>query len=217
MQLKTASVEYLDELITRYPDLEPLKDSVAKAAHILYLCASDGGKILVCGNGGSAADSDHIVGELVKGFVLKRPLQESDIKCLKDAGIMDWESISAKLQRGIPALALTQHSALSTAITNDIDPYMVFAQQVYVHGRSGDVLLALSTSGNAKNIVTAAKVAKAFGMRIIGLTGQRESELDGFADVVIKAPATETYKVQELHLPIYHTLCLILEEEMFGA
>lgn len=214
--MRSKSIQYLNELIARYPNLSPLREDILKTAGILCRCANNRGKFLVCGNGGSAADSDHIVGELVKSFVLKRPVPESDVQRLKNAGISDWEQIANSLQRGVSAIALTQHSALSTAIINDTDPYMVFAQQVYVHGRSGDVLMGLSTSGNSKNVLNAAKVATAFGIHVIGFTGSRESAIEDFADVVIKVPETETFKVQEYHLPVYHTLCLILEEETFG-
>ncbi len=209
-------IAHLDEMILRYPDLEEVRDSVAKAAHMITASYRSNGKVMVCGNGGSAADSEHIVGELMKGFVLRREITPHDANRLKDFGISDWEEISKCLQQGIPAIALTGHPALSSAVLNDNDPFMTYAQQVYVLGRPGDVLIGLSTSGNSRNVVNALKVAKAFGVQTIGFTGSRPAKMDEFCDALIKVPATETFKVQEYHLPVYHTICLMVEEELFG-
>ncbi len=216
MVLKTSALDHLEELIGRHPHLEDMRKPLLHSAELICECAERGGKVLVCGNGGSASDSEHIVGELMKSFILPRKLQQEDIDRLRDAGYEDWESLVANLQRGIAAVALTGHPSLSTAVLNDTDPYMAFAQQVYVLGRSGDVLIGISTSGNARNVVNAVKVAKAFGVHTIGFTGCRPSQLEQLCSVTVKAPETETFKIQECHLPAYHTLCLMVEEQLFG-
>ena len=187
---------------------------VWEAYEILLECCSRGGQILVCGNGGSAADSDHIVGELMKGFRLKRELTGKEKEAF--SFVEDGESLAGRLQRGIPAISLNCHMALLTAIGNDTDYDMAFAQQVYGYGQEGDVLIALTTSGNSVNIVNAAKTAKAKGMKVIGITGSRNSRLRTFSDLCLQMPDTETYRVQEYTLPVYHTVCAMLEEKMFG-
>jgi D-sedoheptulose 7-phosphate isomerase len=210
-------MEYLDEMIERYPTLSVVREQMVRATEIMCDSYKADGKVMVCGNGGSASDSEHIVGELMKGFVLRRELPEADVKRIKDAGYEDWESLSQNLQRGIQGIALTGHPSLSTAVLNDNDPFMVFAQQVYVYGRTNDVLIGLSTSGNARNVCNALKIARAFGVTTIGMTGSRPSKMDDLCDVMIKVPETQTFKVQELHLPVYHVLCLMVEEEIFGG
>ncbi|MHB1191085.1 MAG: D-sedoheptulose-7-phosphate isomerase [Armatimonadota bacterium] len=213
MRLKPSAMRHVDELIARYPDLVGLRDCIAQAATLINKSYLGGGKVLVCGNGGSAADSEHIVGELMKGFILRRELLPQDVERLGKVGGGD---LAPCLQRGIPAVALTGHPALSSAVLNDNDPFMAFAQQVYALGKAGDVLIGLSTSGNSRNVVNAMKVAKAFGLSTVGLTGSAPCQMDEFGDVSIKVPATETFKVQEYHLPVYHAICMMVEEEIFG-
>ena len=205
--------EHLEMLIKRYPILKSCKDEINKAYLILEHGYSQYGKLLVCGNGGSAADSDHIVGELMKGFTKKRPLS----KDLKHALSEDEPGryMAEKLQMALPSIALTCHQALITAFSNDVDPDLVFAQQVLGYGEKNDVLLAISTSGNSKNVVYAANIAKKLGLKTIGLTGQHGGTLNSYCDVVIRVPETITSNVQELHLPVYHTLCTMLEEHFF--
>ena len=214
MPLKPSTLRYLDELSERYPALGAQRAAVLAIAEHLIACHRRGGKLLLCGNGGSAADSEHIVGELVKAFVLPRRLPEEHIQRLARIGE---EALAARLQQGIAAIALTANSALATAILNDVDPYAVFAQQVYVYGRPGDLLLGLSTSGNSRNVLNALKVARAFGLTTLGLTGEKPAAIDALCDVVIKVPATEPYKVQEFHLPIFHAVCLMAEQELFES
>lgn len=202
--------------MARYPALSVLREDVLSAAEILCDSFKSGGKLLVCGNGGSAADSEHIVGELMKSFVLPRKLGQQDIDRLKSGGFDGWDEIAGKLQRGAPAVSLVGHAALASAIANDTDAAMIYAQQVYVLGRPGDVVLGISTSGSARNVGNALKVARAFGLKTIGFTGCRESQMEAICDVTIKAPCKETYQVQEYHQPIYHALCLMVEQELFG-
>lgn len=213
IELKPSTIAYMNEFITRYPELKKTQGVVTDAVRMICACYRSGGKVMVCGNGGSAADSEHIVGELMKEFILPRHLPESHVNLLKEANC---EHLAGCLQQGIPAIALTAHTSIATAILNDTDPQVCFAQQVYVYGRPNDILMALSTSGNSQNILNALKVARAFGLSTLGLSGDRQCAMDELCDVSIKAPATQTYKVQELHLPIYHTICLMAEEELFG-
>ena len=214
--MKPSVLQHLDNLITRYPELSILKINILNAADMICESCKSDGKVLVCGNGGSAADSEHIVGELMKGFVLPRKLKQSDIDSIKNAGFSDWKYLADSMQQGIPAIALTEHSALSSAILNDNDPYMAFAQQTYVYGRPGDILIGISTSGNARNVCNALKVGKAFGVKTIGFTGSKPSAMEDICDIMLKVPAQETFKVQEYHLPVYHALCIMIEEEIFG-
>ena len=197
----------------RYPILETQKENIEAAINVLEKCYKNNGKILVCGNGGSSSDSAHITGELMKSFMLKRPLDEELLNKINK----EFENREAdKLQQGIPCIDLTAQSALLTAFANDVDPELIFAQQVvgYSSNCPNDVLLVLSTSGNSKNIVNAVKAAKAIGLKTIALTGENESELSKISTICIKAPATETYKVQEYHLPIYHYICMELEKRI---
>lgn len=206
----------LEELIRRYPILEAQKDYIQKAYEVLEETFLAGGKLLVAGNGGSAADAEHIVGELMKGFVKPRKLDESFERKLIQIDNSMGRDIADKLQGALPAIALVDHVALSTAYLNDVDPLLGFAQQTNGFGNSGDVLLAISTSGNSKNILYACVVAKAKGIKIIGLSGGNGGELKKISDVCVTVPEKETFKIQELHLPIYHALCLMLEERFFG-
>jgi len=178
---------------------------------------SSGRKLLVSGNGGSASDSEHIVGELMKEFKLKRRVFSDQAAALKEIDPELGQTLAEGLQGALPAISLTGHSSLITAFMNDAMPELVFAQQVNGYGKAGDVYLGISTSGNSKNVLYAAVNAKAKGLKVIGLTGSMENKLMKFADVCIRVPETETYKIQELHLPVYHCLCMMLEERFFGV
>lgn len=199
----------LAELLETYP---ALKTMPIRASYELLLSAGRyGGKILVCGNGGSAADAEHIVGELMKGFKLPRKLTEEEV-----ALFGDYAPMAGKLQKGVQAISLNSQTALMTALGNDNGYDMVFSQQVYVYGQPGDVLIAMTTSGNSANVVNAAATAKVRGMKVIGITGAAESKLSALCDVCLRLPVTQTYQVQELTLPVYHALCAMLEEDLFG-
>ncbi|MBK5262008.1 MAG: SIS domain-containing protein [Peptostreptococcaceae bacterium] len=203
------------QLFVRYPELNYCKDSIIEADMLLLKTAKEGGTIFTMGNGGSAADSDHIVGELMKSFIKKRELRDDYksklIKIDKNLG----KDLSLELQEGIRSISLTQHTSLSTAFANDVNPYLGFAQQLSVLSRIGDSVVCISTSGNSKNIIYAAIVAKAKGLKVIGLTGKGGGTLRDFCDICIDVNEKETYKVQELHLPIYHALCISLEDEFW--
>lgn len=205
----------LDTLIARYPDLSSVREAVEEAYRILEECYSRGGKLLIAGNGGSSADAEHIVGELMKGFVKRRELSGERKAALEAADPEHGRALADKLQEGLPAIALSGHPALSTAFLNDVDGDMIYAQQVWGYGTEGDVLLGISTSGNAKNIDYAVTAARAKGMKVIGLTGRDGGRLGARADAAVIVPEQETYRIQELHLPVYHALCLMLEERFF--
>ena len=205
----------LDTLITRYPVLAPMKEDIQAAHDLLAASFAAGGKLLLCGNGGSACDCEHIAGELMKSFVLPRPLGKQDADALKAAGDADARLASAR-QQGLPCVVLNGLPGLSSAFANDEEPALVYAQQAWVYARESDVLLGVTTSGNSDNVVQAAIAAKARGAKIIGLTGQKLGRLAPLCDVLLNVPDTETFRVQELHLPIYHALCLMLEEHFFG-
>lgn len=209
--------KHIELLLERYPSLVSERQNIINSYLIMEECYSNGGNLLVCGNGGSAADSEHIVGELMKGFKMPRKMNEEFSKKLKDADPEMGATLADNLQGALPAIALDGHIALSTAYMNDCEPLLCFAQQVNGYGNSGDVFLGISTSGNSKNVLYAATVARAKGMKVIGLTGAKDSKLSKFADVCVKVPNTETYMIQELHLPIYHCWCLMLEDYYFGS
>lgn len=214
-ELRKKLKEHVELLIARYPMLEGCEDSIIRAYFLLEESYSKGNKLLVAGNGGSAADSEHIVGELMKGFKLPRKLDAEISRKLIDESEELGKTLVENLQGALPAIALDGHPALSTAYMNDCEPLLCFAQQVNGYGVEGDVFLGISTSGNSKNILYAAVTAHAKGMKVIGLTGAKDSKLETLSDVCIKAPQTETYMIQELHLPIYHCLCLMLEDRFF--
>ena len=205
----------LDELIKRYPILERVREDIEAVYGILERCYENGGKLLIAGNGGSAADAEHIVGELMKGFVKRRPVTEEMKEALEKADPVRGKELSEKLQGGLPAIALVDHAALSTAFANDVDGMLSYAQQVNGYGKPGDVFLGISTSGNAENVMYAAVTAKAKGMQVVGLTGKDGGKLAGIADAAVIVPEMETYKIQELHLPVYHVLCLMLEHRFY--
>ena len=214
--LESKLQKQIDLLINRYPQLTVCEESIEKAYSLLEKCYENDNKLLIAGNGGSASDSEHIAGELMKRFKISRPVSSEFSKKLKKIDSVRGESLAKNLEQGLMAIPLVAHEALSTAYINDVDGYGVFAQQLYGFGRQGDVFLGISTSGDSKNIMNAAVVAKALDLRVIGLTGANGGELAKISDVVIKVPETETYMIQELHLPIYHCLCLMLEEHFFG-
>jgi D-sedoheptulose 7-phosphate isomerase len=197
----------------RYPSLLPVIDDIVNAYELICNCYDSLGKVLVCGNGGSASDGDHIVGELMKGFLLKRKLSDDEMSLFED---VDAKELAEKLQGALPAVSLNAHAALCSAFCNDVDDEAVFAQQVWGYSKdSPDVLIALSTSGNSKNVVNAAIAANAVGIDSIGITGQNGGKLAELCTVCIKIPETETYKIQELTLPVYHANCAALEAKFF--
>lgn len=212
--MKESTMNILNELTLRYPALTSLKEDVLAAFETLKTCYEQGGRVYLCGNGGSSADCEHIVGELVKSFKKKRPVSPALVDGLKGQGELGQELIN-DLEGGLPAISLCGHTPLTFAFLNDKNPMLTFAQQLSVMGRMGDVLITLSTSGNSKNCVYAALVAKALQMKTVFLGGGTGGKLKELADVSVVAPEKETYKVQEYHLPIYHCLCAMLEEEFF--
>jgi len=208
-------MDEFEELMKRYPVLLPIKEDIYKAYELLKRTYEASGKVLICGNGGSASDSEHIVGELMKGFLKKRPLPKEEIGRFRDMGD-DFAELPLHLQKALPAISLVSQNALITAFSNDVEPDMIFAQQVYGYSKGKpDALIAMSTTGNSKNVVNAAKVAKVIGVPTIGITGETSGLLAKFCDVCIKIPERETYKVQELTLPVYHTICIMLENAFF--
>lgn len=214
--MKPSVEKILFELLERYPQLSACEQAIKEAYLLLENCYEQDGKVLICGNGGSAADSDHIVGELMKGFTKKRPIDsESRRKLAESWGENEGYSLADRLQGALPAISLMQHSALVSAFSNDVDPDMIFAQQAFGYGRPGDVLIGMSTSGNSKNVVNAVKVANAMGLKTIGLTGENGGKLSLLCSAAICVPELETFKIQELHLPVYHALCAMIEETFF--
>ncbi|MBQ8342313.1 MAG: SIS domain-containing protein [Clostridia bacterium] len=218
MRTLNAKLEgHISLLLERYPALAPCRDEIVEGYFLLEDCYKRGGKVLIAGNGGSAADAEHIVGELMKGFCNPRPTDAAFAEKLMAADAEMGAVLAANLQGALPAIALDGHFALSTAFINDCDPLMAFAQQVNGYGCEGDLLLGITTSGNSKTVMYAATVARAKGMKVLGLTGERESRLSAFADACVRVPEAKTYMVQELHLPIYHCWCLMIEDAFFGG
>ena len=211
-----SGVPHLSKLVERYPVLGSCFEAILGADELLTDAFSSGKKLLICGNGGSAADSEHIAGELMKGFLLPRPISASDAAQLMAVAGQDGMEVAASLQRALPAIALTSQLSLTTAIGNDTGFEMVFAQQVFGLGQPGDVLLGISTSGNSANVVRAFVVAKARGLKTIALTGRSGGRLVGLADISIRVPADHVAEIQELHLPVYHAISMELEERFFG-
>lgn len=211
--MKTKTLEIIENLINRYPYLSTCKKDIEEAITSIVDMQNSGNKLLLCGNGGSAADCEHISGELLKSFMLRRKIQDRSISKLKEIGLED-NNIN-NLQQGIRAIPLPSLSSALTAYLNDNDPIMVYAQLVYALGLQNDILIAISTSGNSKNVYNAVLVAKALDIKTIGLTGKTGGLLNNICDICIKVPETETYKIQELHLPIYHCICLGVETELF--
>lgn len=194
-----------------------LHELISEAAGVITKAFRQGNKLLVCGNGGSSSDSDHIVGELMKSFEIDRPLQPELRRKLEDGYGEQGSVLARKLQHGLPAVSLSAHNALVTAISNDMGSDYVFAQQVIGYGKKGDVLLAISTSGNSENVCNALLTARAISMRTIGLTGRNDGKMNALCDVLIDVPATQTARIQEYHLPVYHAIVRMVEREMYGA
>lgn len=213
--MKESTIKVLDNLLCRYPILSTCKEDLEKSLLILLECHQKGHKIMICGNGGSAADSEHISGELLKGFMNKRTCSEEDIKNIGALG-SEKDKVLSCLQKGIKAIPLPSLMSAFTAYINDVDPDLVYAQLLYALGDKDDVLITISTSGNSKNTYYASLLGKALNIKVISLTGKDGGKLRNLSDICIKVPETETYKVQELHLPVYHYLCAALEEEVFG-
>lgn len=215
--MKSTTKNILVELGERYQKLVKSSVDIEKAFDLICTSYRNGNKMLVCGNGGSAADSEHIVGELMKSFIKKRYLSENMKLMLKNVDDKLGEDLAEKLQGALPTISLVGHPGLSTAYLNDVDPVLGFAQQVYGLGQKGDVLFAITTSGNSQNVIYSAIVAKSKGMKVVALTGRDGGKIKEYADVSIIVDEKETYKIQELHLPVYHALCLMLEEEFFES
>lgn len=208
--------KYVDALIQRYPMLAGNKKEILDAYFIMRNCYLQGGKLLIAGNGGSAADSEHIAGELMKRFRIPRPISKEFAERMKTIDLKRGTKLARDLEQPLMAIPLVAHEALTTAYVNDVDGTGIFAQQLLGYGREGDVFLGISTSGNSKNILDATVVARAMQIKVVGLTGQTGGELGEVADVAVKIPEIETYKIQELHLPVYHCWCMMLEEYFFG-
>jgi D-sedoheptulose 7-phosphate isomerase len=206
----------IEQLIFSYPGLDVCAADINAAFNVLRDCYRGGGKLLACGNGGSASDAEHIVGELMKGYLLKRPVPEEMRTKLIATSPEDGDYLANHLQGGLQAISLVSQTSLLSAIANDTAADMVYAQQVYAYGRAGDALIGISTSGNSTNVIRAMQVARALGLRTIGLTGQTGGNLKPLCDVCIRVPAQSTALIQERHLPIFHVLCAMLEEEFFG-
>lgn len=207
--------DILKEMIRRYPALESCKEDIQNAYLTVIDCYSNNGKLLLCGNGGSCSDADHIVGELMKSFEKKRPLNIELENKLISVSSERGTYIAGKLQNALPAISLNAHPALYSAIANDIDANLAFAQQILGYGIKGDVLIAISTSGESQNVIDAAITAKAMGLKVIGMTGQTGGKLKEYCDIIVRVPATYTAEVQEFHLPVYHTICRIVENRFF--
>lgn len=208
-------MDFISQCIKQYPNLAICEEGIKDACDLIISSYKDGGKLLIAGNGGSAADSDHISGELLKSFIKKRKPEKAFLDRLIDIDQSTGLYLADKLQGSLPAIALTNNSALMTASLNDVDGNVMFAQQVNGLGLPNDIFLGISTSGNSKNIIYAMVTAKAKGLKTIALTGRDGGKLRAIADVSIIVPETETYKIQELHLPVYHVLCLQIEDYFF--
>lgn len=213
--MKETTLSKVDDLIARYPALAVCKDSLLEAVKALCESYGRGGKLLVCGNGGSASDAEHIVGELMKGFILKRPIDDELYGKMKAVCPDEADYLRDNLQGALPAVSLMNAVALNSAFANDQAPDLAMAQQVLGLGRPEDVLMGISTSGNSTNVIYAVQMAKVKGLPTIGLLGGRECRLKGLCDIAICVPEQETYKIQELHLPVYHMLCMAVEAEFF--
>jgi len=214
--MEQRGMDIIGELMASYPRLEVCRADIVAAAGALIDCYRGGGKLLICGNGGSAADAGHIVGELMKEFRVRRLAPQSIRKALRAVDPQNADYLADHLQCALPAISLVEHNALISAFINDAAADMVYAQQVFGYGKQGDMLLGISTSGNAANVINAVKVARALGIKTAGLTGKSGGMLRGACDIVIRVPADETYVIQEMHLPVYHALCAAIEREFFG-
>jgi D-sedoheptulose 7-phosphate isomerase len=215
--MKNSTKILFDICMEKYPSLHTCGKEIMNAYTALINCFTSGGKVLVCGNGGSAADSEHIVGEFMKKFKVMRPVRKDIINKMIELGFDDAEHFASKLETSLPAISLVSQISLITAVINDVGAEYVFAQQVYGYGKPGDVLIALSTSGNSVNVIAAVKVARALGMTVIGFTNVMGGKMKPLCNINICVPDTVTFQIQELHLPVYHLLCAMVEEEIFGV
>ncbi len=219
IKIKKTTAKKIDVLIERYPELEICRGTLLAAVEIICESYRDGGKLIICGNGGSAADAMHIVGELMKGFLLPRRIADFNPEFVKRAQELfpaDVDYFKTNLQSALPAVSLVGETSLLTAFANDVSPNLIFAQQIFGLGKRGDVLLAISTSGNSDNVLFAVEVAKIMGIKTVAMTGRRGGRLRHLSDVSICVPATSSHTIQEFHLPIYHMICLAAENEFFG-
>lgn len=205
-----------DQLFERYPALSNLKNSITGAAGMIIDCYTKGGKLLICGNGGSCADSDHFAAELMKSFESARPLDESLKERLRELSASRGSLLAEKLEHSLPAISLCSNTALISSISNDTDPSMIFAQQVIGYGNENDILIGISTSGNSQNVVDACITAKALNLNVIGITGRTGGKMKHYCDLLINVPETRTAWVQELHLPVMHSICLIVENYFYN-
>jgi D-sedoheptulose 7-phosphate isomerase len=205
----------IDELIERYPKLAAIDQSICEAVDVIVDCYKHGNKLMVCGNGGSAADALHIVGELMKSFVYPRKIMPTYAEKIRNSALHA-DYLIDHLQMAFPVISLVSEVGLLTAYSNDVAADMNFAQQVFGQGKAGDVLLTISTSGNSKNVIYAAEVSRAFDIKVIALTGMNGGKLKEICDLLINVPEIETFKIQELHLPVYHAICLAIESEFYG-
>jgi len=208
--------DYFNELICRYPELSDIEKDIREVYNLLKKCFNNNGTLFVCGNGGSASDGEHIVGELLKGFRLKREINQDLKNKFTEKFGEEGTNTAEKLQSGFKAISLGSHPAFLTAFANDVDADLIFAQQLFVLGKEGDVLMGFTTSGNSKNILKAMEVASVKGIKTILMTGASGGKAFKMADYSLKMPETETYKIQELHLPVYHAICLMIEEHFYG-
>ena len=206
----------IDQLCERYPALSDLKNNISDAAEMIIDCYKNGGKLLLCGNGGSSADADHLIGELMKSFESGRPLDDSFKKRLQEISGTRGKYLALKLEHSLPAISLSSNTGLTTAISNDIDPSLVFAQQVMGYSNENDVLIGISTSGNSQNIIDACITAKALNLKVIGITGKTGGKMKHYCDVLVNVPETRTALIQELHLPVLHTICRIVENYFYS-
>jgi D-sedoheptulose 7-phosphate isomerase len=214
--MKKSSQQEINLLCERYPQLLPLKETLLQVVERIAMAYQEGHTLLVCGNGGSASDSLHITGELMKSFSFRRPISNELAQTLRESYPQNAEFYIQTLEGALPTISLVNEISLMTAYANDQASNLVFAQQVVGYGKKGAVLFAISTSGNSENILHAARIAKAMGMTVISLTGESGGALRDLSDLLINVPVKITYQVQELHLPVYHAICLALEHEFFG-
>jgi D-sedoheptulose 7-phosphate isomerase len=208
---------HAERMFRRFPELECIASEFRQAYSILETSFVNGGTLYVCGNGGSASDGDHIVGELMKGFALKRPLTNDIVERFESVLGPEGREMTKNMQLGLRAMSLNVHPAITSAFNNDVDPEMTYAQQLFVSGRPGDVFVGISTSGNSKNVLNGFKVAKVMGLKSILFTGNRGGICEKYADCSLRVPSHETFIIQEHHLPMYHTLCLMIEERFYGS
>lgn len=213
--MKERTIQFIHEFFQRHEELIPLREDILQAGQMLIEAFEGGNQVLMCGNGGSCADCDHIAGEFLKGFLLKRPVPQEIRKVFEEKYGAEGAEIAGKLQQGLPAISLNTHSAAISAFANDVDPELVYAQQVLAYGKPGDVLIGISTSGNATNVAAAVMTANSIGVHTIGLTGKDGGKLAKLADLALIMPQMETYRIQEDHLAVYHLLCAMAEYELF--